>query len=149
MLNGAYTIGTPDAVTHIAEELPNPRRDLPKAVAVQMVIGTVCEWLCLLYYLTFKASIIASFVFAIAIMFAITDLDAVLNTGTSFPLAEIYYQATENTATTFVLLFIIILAQVGCVLGTYVVVSIDHLDAYEISKLHDKGWKMLVGSRSR
>lgn len=52
MLNGAYTIGTPDAVTHIAEELPNPRRDLPKAVAVQMIIGTVCEWS--LHYLAFK-----------------------------------------------------------------------------------------------
>jgi amino acid transporter len=43
MLNGAYAIGTPDAVTHIAEELPNPRRDLPKAVVAQMAIGTVCK----------------------------------------------------------------------------------------------------------
>lgn len=68
-------------------------------------------------------SISASFVFAVAIMFAITDLDAVLNTGTSFPLAEIYHQATGNTAITFVLLLIIILAQIGCVLGTYIVVS--------------------------
>ncbi|KAJ3821735.1 choline transport protein [Lentinula raphanica] len=106
MLNGAYTIGTPDAITHIAEELPNPKRDLPKAVAVQMIIGTL-----------------TSFAFAIAIMFAITDLDAVLNTGTSFPLAEIYHQATENTAVTFILLLLIILAQVGCVLGTYTVVG--------------------------
>ncbi|KAH7876563.1 putative amino acid transporter [Lentinula edodes] len=104
MLNGAYTIGTPDAITHIAEELPNPKRDLPKAIAAQMVIGTL-----------------TSFAFAIVIMFAITDLDAVLNTGTSFPLAEIYRQATGNTAATFILLFIIILAQVGCLLGTYTV----------------------------
>ncbi|KAF8828615.1 hypothetical protein HHX47_DHR3000296 [Lentinula edodes] len=67
MLNGAYTIGTPDAITHIAEELPNPKRDLPKAIAAQMVIGTL-----------------TSFAFAIVIMFAITDLDAVLNTGRVF-----------------------------------------------------------------
>ncbi|KIK69263.1 hypothetical protein GYMLUDRAFT_67920 [Collybiopsis luxurians FD-317 M1] len=106
MLNGAYTIGTPDAITHIAEELPNPRKDLPKAVAVQMIVGTL-----------------SSFIFAIAIMFAIHDLDAVLNTGTSFPLAEIYHQSTENTAATFVLLLLIILAQVGCLLGTYIVVG--------------------------
>ncbi|KAJ3809024.1 choline transport protein [Lentinula lateritia] len=104
MLNGAYTIGTPDAITHIAEELPNPKRDLPKAIAAQMIIGTL-----------------TSFAFAVVIMFAITDLDAVLNTGTSFPLAEIYRQATGNTAATFILLFIIILAQVGCLLGTYTV----------------------------
>ncbi|KAJ3719016.1 amino acid/polyamine transporter I [Lentinula guzmanii] len=106
MLNGAYAIGTPDAVAHIAEELPSPRNDLPKAVAAQMIVGTL-----------------TSFVFAIAIMFAITDLDAVLNTGTAFPLAEIYHQATENTAVTFVLLLLIILAQVGCLLGTYTVVG--------------------------
>ena len=30
VLNGAFTIGTPDAVTHMAEELPKPDVDLPK-----------------------------------------------------------------------------------------------------------------------
>ncbi|KAF5380235.1 hypothetical protein D9757_008215 [Collybiopsis confluens] len=106
MLNGAYAIGTPDAITHIAEELPNPRKDLPKAVAAQMIVGTL-----------------SSFIFAIAIMFAITNLDAVLNSGFSFPLAEIYRQSTENTAATFVLLFFIILAEVGTLLGCYIVVG--------------------------
>ena len=41
VLNGAFTIGTPDAVTHMAEELPNPSRDMPKAVAAQMILGTL------------------------------------------------------------------------------------------------------------
>ena len=41
VLNGAFTIGTPDAVTHIAEELPNPSRDMPRAVAAQMTLGTL------------------------------------------------------------------------------------------------------------
>jgi choline transport protein len=36
VLNGAFTIGTPDAITHMAEELPNPKTDLPKAVAIQV-----------------------------------------------------------------------------------------------------------------
>ena len=40
VLNGAFTIGTPDAVTHMAEELPDPARDMPKAVAAQMILGT-------------------------------------------------------------------------------------------------------------
>lgn len=30
VLNGAFTIGTPDAVTHMAEELPNPKVRAPK-----------------------------------------------------------------------------------------------------------------------
>jgi amino acid transporter len=41
VLNGAYTIGTPDAITHMAEELPNPRRDLPRGVAAQIGLGTI------------------------------------------------------------------------------------------------------------
>jgi len=43
VLNGAFTIGTPDAVTHMAEELPNPSVDLPKAVAAQIVLGTISK----------------------------------------------------------------------------------------------------------
>jgi choline transport protein len=41
VLNGAFTIGTPDGVTHMAEELPNPKKDMPKAVAAQMILGTL------------------------------------------------------------------------------------------------------------
>lgn len=41
VLNGAFTIGTPDAVTHMAEELPNPRKDLPKAIAAQLSLGVL------------------------------------------------------------------------------------------------------------
>lgn len=43
VLNGAFTIGTPDGVTHMAEELPNPRSDMPKAVAAQMILGTLSK----------------------------------------------------------------------------------------------------------
>ena len=42
VLNGAFTIGTPDAVTHMAEEVPHPRRDLPKAIAAQIILGSIC-----------------------------------------------------------------------------------------------------------
>jgi choline transport protein len=43
VLNGAYTIGTPHAVSHMAEELPNPRRGLPKAIAAQLILGFLSE----------------------------------------------------------------------------------------------------------
>lgn len=45
VLNGAFTIGTPDAVTHMAEELPNPKKDLPKAVAAQIILGFISEFI--------------------------------------------------------------------------------------------------------
>ncbi len=43
VLNGAFTIGTPDAITHVAEELPSPKRDLPIAIAVQIILGSICK----------------------------------------------------------------------------------------------------------
>ena len=39
MLNGAYAMGTPDTVTHLAEEIPNPRRNIPLAILLQYAIG--------------------------------------------------------------------------------------------------------------
>lgn len=44
VLNGAFTIGTPDAVTHMAEELPNPKKDLPKAICAQLGLGFLCKY---------------------------------------------------------------------------------------------------------
>jgi len=41
VLNGAFTIGTPDAVTHMSEEVPHPRKDLPKAIAAQIILGSI------------------------------------------------------------------------------------------------------------
>jgi len=44
VLNGAFTIGTPDAITHMAEELPHPKTDLPKAIALQIGLGFLCKF---------------------------------------------------------------------------------------------------------
>ena len=106
VLNGAFTIGTPDAVTHLAEELPNPKRDLPKAIFAQILIG-------FLY----------AFCFAIALFYGVSDLDAVQNSNGSFPLAQAYYQATGSRAATFGLLFIIFLSLTPCLIGTFLTVG--------------------------
>ena len=102
MLNGAYAVGTPDCVSHLAEEIPNPKRNVPLAIAAQMVIG----------FLT-------AFSYMIAIFYATTDLDTVLN-ASYFPLAQIYYQATGSNAGTLGLLFIIFVPIFCCCIGTYI-----------------------------
>ncbi|MCJ1290662.1 hypothetical protein MMC34_002204 [Xylographa carneopallida] len=106
VLNGAFTIGTPDAVTHMSEELPNPARDMPRAVAAQIILGTI-----------------TSFVYAIAILYGINDLTGVLSATGSFPLAEVYAQATGTPAGTFGLLLIIFLSIMICVVGTFLTVG--------------------------
>lgn len=106
VLNGAFTIGTPDAITHMSEELPEPKRDMPKAIAAQIILGTI-----------------TSFCYAVAILYAISDLDAVLSSSGSFPLAEVYAQATGSPAGTFGLLLIIFLSIMTCTVGTFLTVS--------------------------
>lgn len=106
VLNGAFTIGTPDSITHIAEELPHPRRDLPKAIGIQLGLG-------FLY----------AFVFAIAISYAITDISALQGGINTFPLAVIYLQATGSPGATFGLLFIVLITSMCCCVGSVVTMS--------------------------
>ncbi|KAI1165678.1 putative amino acid transporter [Nemania serpens] len=101
VLNGAFTIGTPDAITHIAEELPHPKRDLPKAIGLQIGLG-------FLY----------AFVFAIALSYAITDISQLQGGINTYPLAGIYQQATQSAPATFGLLFILFLTSLCCCIGT-------------------------------
>ena len=67
--------------------------------------------------------ITAAFCFAIALLYGISDLDAVLNSNGSFPLAEAYMQATGSSAATFGLLFIIFLSLTPCLIGTFLTVG--------------------------
>lgn len=106
VLNGAFAVGTPDAITHMAEEMPNPAVDLPKAVFAQVGLG-----------------FITTFVYAISILYAITDLDAVANSNGAFPLAEVYFQATGSAGGTFGLLFILFLSIMICAVGTLTMVG--------------------------
>ncbi|KAL1982354.1 hypothetical protein VTN96DRAFT_1385 [Rasamsonia emersonii] len=106
VLNGAFTIGTPDAITHMAEELPHPRRDLPKAIGLQIGLG-------FLY----------AFCFAIALCYSITDINALLSGIDGYPLAAIYSQATGSAGGTFGLLFIIFCSSILCTVGTVLTIS--------------------------
>jgi choline transport protein len=102
MLNGAFAVGTPDCVSHLAEEIPSPRRNVPLAMAAQMIIGFITA----LFYM-------------IAIFYAITNLDAVLSSDV-LPLATIYHQATSSRGGTIGLLLIIILPVFCTTIGTYI-----------------------------
>lgn len=101
ILNGAFTIGTLDAITHMAEEAKNPKKDLPRAIFLYISIGGV-------YALAF----------AVVLGYAISDLSVLQGNSNTFPLAGIYHQATGSAAATFALLFIILVSSLCCVMGT-------------------------------
>lgn len=103
MLNGAYSVGTPDCSSHLAEEIPKPSRNIPKAVLAQMAVG-------------FTTGIL----YMIAIFYSINDLEAITSSAYNFPLAEIYYQATGSRGGALGLLIIAFLPTMVTAAGCYI-----------------------------
>ncbi|CAO1598950.1 hypothetical protein XANCAGTX0491_002698 [Xanthoria calcicola] len=101
MLNGAYAVGTPDLVTHLAEEVPHPSRNIPKAILFQFVFG-----------------FFSGFFYLISILYGISSFDDVIDSVYPFPLAEIYRQAAGSKAGSVGLLFLAFipafLSCIGC-----------------------------------
>ncbi|KAF5024826.1 hypothetical protein F66182_3065 [Fusarium sp. NRRL 66182] len=101
MLNGAFSVGPVDAVTHLAEEIPNPQRNVPIALFLQVATGFVTG-LCYL----------------IAILYAINDYDALFESA--YPIAEIYRQATGSAAGATGLLSLVMICISLTVIGLYI-----------------------------
>ena len=88
----------------MAEEIPQPKRNIPKGIVAQLLTGFV-----------------TTFVFYIAILYAITDFDAVLNSPIStLPLATAYFQGTNSSAGATGLLVIFFLDCLVCIPGAYI-----------------------------
>jgi amino acid transporter len=101
MLNGAYSVGAVDATTHLAEEIPNPQRNVPLAILLQVSIGFMTG-LCYL----------------VALIYSIRDYNALFTSP--YPIAEIYRQATGSAAGAVGLLSLIMICIVLTVTGLYI-----------------------------
>ncbi|KAF2033068.1 amino acid transporter, partial [Setomelanomma holmii] len=103
MLNGAFAVGTPDCVSHLAEEIPRPRTNVPKAILAQYVVG----------FLT-------AFCYVITIFYSVNDLDSLFSNPWPFPLAELYRQATDSKSGSLGLLIVIMLPTLSTNIGCYI-----------------------------
>ncbi|KAI0134052.1 amino acid/polyamine transporter I [Xylariales sp. AK1849] len=101
MLNGAFSVGVPDVVSHLAEEIPNPARNVPIAIGLQMAIGFV-----------------TGLAYLIVIMYAINDFDALFEVD--YPIAEIYRQGTGSAAGATGLLFLVLICIFIALVGLYI-----------------------------
>ena len=79
--NSVYSFLGSDCGAHLCEEIPNPSKNVPLVILYPLVMG-----------------LFTAFPFAVSLMYAITDLEAVLSTSTGLPLIEIYYQGTGSKA---------------------------------------------------
>lgn len=92
-----------DAVTHLAEEIPDPRRNVPKALIGTVVVG-----------------MITAFPISLAILFCIQDIDAVIATPTLVPSIELFNQAfSGNHAAVIGLQSLVLISTLGSLWGVH------------------------------
>lgn len=92
-----------DACTHMAEEIPKPEKNIPKAILGTVAIGFMTSW-----------------VYSIAIFFSMQDIDAVIATPTFVPSLELFRQALGGSIGGAVgLEVLVILTGVGCLMSIH------------------------------
>lgn len=97
LMNGVFCFIGTDCAAHLAEEIPNPSRNVPRAILWPILIGFMIAW-----------------PYAVACVASISDIDGVLGGDTGFPLLTIYYQATGSKVGATVLLTMFIVCFFGC-----------------------------------
>ena len=106
MVNGAFSVGTPDCISHLSEEIPRPEVNVPRAIAAQMLVG-----------------FITGFTYLVAVLYSINDLDMVYSVGGTFPIAQIYLQATSSAAGATGLLVLILIPTIIASIGDQLTAS--------------------------
>ncbi|KAI1344866.1 choline transport protein [Xylariaceae sp. FL0016] len=102
LLQSALSLIGFDAAMHMAEEMPRPTIDVPKAMMYAVGVGGL-----------------TGTVFILVILFCITDADTVMNTATNMPIAELIFQSTGSRAGSTILTLMLAVCFVngtnGCI----------------------------------
>ncbi|KAH6691377.1 choline transport protein [Plectosphaerella plurivora] len=101
LVNPLYSLGGLDGITHITEEMPNPSRNAPLAIAI-----------------TLSIAFCTGITYLISLMFSIQDFDALTTGNTGLPLAELFRQVTQKAGGAFGLTFILFIALGPCVISS-------------------------------
>ncbi|KAK1842598.1 choline transport protein [Colletotrichum chrysophilum] len=89
-----------DAVVHLADEIPQPRKNIPMALLCTVALGTF-----------------TGLPIVFALFFAATDLPAIAASGT--PSLELFYQVYENKTVGIVLQSLVMLSAAGAMIGCH------------------------------
>jgi choline transport protein len=84
----------------MAEEIHQPERMIPRSIMATIAIGLV-----------------SSLTYTIAMVFSISDFEAVTGSATGVPILELYYQATGSLAGAVGLHVLFLLTGFGCLIG--------------------------------
>ncbi|KAJ5812682.1 hypothetical protein N7474_008983 [Penicillium riverlandense] len=93
LVTPAFSFGGLDATMHLVEETLSPKKAVSRAICYTVGMGFV-----------------TAFLFVIATVYCIQDIDIVVATPTRLPIYELWMQATQSTAaaTTFIVLLLTI-----------------------------------------
>ncbi|KAJ5573730.1 uncharacterized protein N7459_008157 [Penicillium hispanicum] len=97
LINPNWIFACLDSATHLAEEVPQPEKNIPIAIMATVGIGFVTSW-----------------TYCISMFFGIKDLSALVNSPTGVPILQLYYQALQNKAGAIVLETLLIVTGMGC-----------------------------------
>lgn len=96
LLSTTYSMLGYDAATHLSEELPEPKKNVPLAMVGSVVVNGVI-----------------GFVYCIVLLFSLGDLDSVLASPTGFPFIQVFLDTTKSSAGTTIMTLLISLIAVA------------------------------------
>jgi len=96
LLSTTYSMLGYDAATHLSEELPEPKKNVPLAMVGSVVVNGVI-----------------GFVYCIVLLFSLGDLDTVLASPTGFPFIQVFLDTTKSSAGTTIMTLLISLIAVA------------------------------------
>lgn len=102
LINPNWIFACLDSATHLAEEVPQPGRNIPIAIMATISIGIFTSWF-----------------YCISLFFSIKDLNQLINSPTGVPVLELYYQALENKAGAIVLESLLVATGMGCLIACH------------------------------
>lgn len=81
LLSSVYPFLGYDAAVHLAEEMPNPSKNVPIAMVGSVLVNGII-----------------GFVYCIVLLFSLGDLNSLLVSSTGFPFMQLFLNATNNKA---------------------------------------------------
>lgn len=129
-LSGVTTaFGGTDAITHIAEEVMTPEKDIPRSEFGAELFGRSSVSYSLLIqlpspamWLTVVIGFSSTFVLLISLLFAVKDIDSLLSTPTGQPYLQLLFDATESFAGTACMASLILVINGLAIIGECIVV---------------------------
>lgn len=102
LINPNWIFACLDSATHMAEEVPQPERNIPIAILTTVAIGFTTSWF-----------------YCISMFFSLKDLNQLINSTTQVPILELYYQALNNKAGAIVLETLLLVTGMGCLIACH------------------------------